>query len=240
MSAIIAKLLFPFYLLLGLISSSIYPSYIQLGAESLTFNYKTGDSRPTYFLSVKNIGPQKVRFDISSDVNWIFITQEGLDNVRTLELDVQNSVNFVLDIRTDLVGDGQHTGKITVDAVYLQDKSILETKEVAATLNKNFVPIPSASPAPSATGTPAETPAATATAIPSAVTQTSPTVSVLKTKTPLPSARVSPSPSGKTEPVKLTSPSISPSPEISRQADFPAGKTKSIWQKIADWFSKVF
>ncbi len=243
MSTIVAKLLFPFSMILSLISGSIYPPYLQLGAESFTFDYKgSGLNRPYDLLSVKNIGPQKVRIDVSTDAGWIFITQEGYENVHTLELDVENTVNFVLDIRTDLVNDGQHTGKVTVDAVYLQDKSILDTKDVSVILNKNYIPTPTPTPTLIATETPTETPVATIVETPLATEHVSPAVSVTPTKapskTPVPTVRISPSPTRKAESTKLVSPTVSP--EASKQAGMPEEVKKSMWQIITDWFSKIF
>ena len=250
MSNFISQLLFPFSMILGLISGIVYPPYIQLGAESLTFDYKTGDFRPAYLLSVKNMGSQKARFDISSNVDWIFITQEGQDNVRSIQLDVQNTVNFVLDIRTDLVYDGQYSGELTVNAVENRDQSIIDTKKVSVTLNRNFVPAPTVTPALSAGEMPAETPVMTTTTTPSVSTVISSTASVspapIPPKTPAPSIRVSPSASVKAEPTKLVSPSDLPEAReqtdstSSRQAVAPEKANKSVWQRIADWFSKIF
>lgn len=240
MSTLVAKLLFPFSMILALVSGVINPSYIQLGAESLVFDYKTGDSRPLYFLNVKNIGQQKARFDITSNVDWIFMTQEGLDNTKSIQLDVENSVNFVLDIRTDLVANGQQLGEIIIDAVRLEDKTILETQKVSITLNKNFVPTPT--PIPSISETPTDTPVSTATEIPLITTQISPVVSVAPTQTPsktlMPTVRVSPSASVKAEPIKLVSPSASP--ETGKQTEMPEETKKSIWRIITGWLSKIF
>lgn len=237
----IAKLFYPFSLIVGVISGANYPTYLQLGAENMTFNYQGSSlNRPYDLLSVKNIGSQKVRIDVSSDVGWIFITREGYDNVHNIELDIQNTVSFALDIRTDLVNDGQHTGKIKVDAVYLQDKSILETKNVDIILNKNFIPtltpgstvelspsVPplTTAPLPSELSVPALTPTPLNTRI-----ITSPI-----TKTP----SLTPAISVKATPLKLST----PKPEITpKPTALPSerGKGRSIWNFFRSLWGGIF
>src|SRR3989344_947217 len=111
MDSIFAKLVLSFASILGMVSA---PAYIQLNTASIVFDYKTGDSRPLYYLSVKNIGSQRESFDVSANVPWIFISREGSDNVTSIHLEKEGAVNFVLDIRPEMVADGSHSGQITV------------------------------------------------------------------------------------------------------------------------------
>ena len=153
-----AKLTLSFASILGLVSA---PAYIQLNTASIVFDYKTGENRPLYYLNVKNIGPQKERFDVSANVPWIFISREGYDSVASLYLEKESAVNFTLDVRPEMVTDGSHSGQVTVQAVDVYDYSVIETKTVEVTFNKNFVPTPSATPtlsvSPVVLPTPAET-----------------------------------------------------------------------------------
>ncbi len=234
MSEVVEKLLFPFSLILSLVSSTIYPPYIQLGAENLTFDYKTNDSRPLYFLNLKNIGAQKARFNISSDVDWIFITQEGLDNTKTIQLDVGSTVNFVLDIRTDLVNDGRYTAKITVDAIYLQDSTILETKDINIVLNKNFIPTPSP------TGGPSPTADLSPSVVPSITVSPFLSASVIPKLTPTPiRTKIAPVASLQATPLKL----ITPKPEITpRPIASPTEESRAwgIWNFFRNIWDSIF
>lgn len=179
MSSIFAKLSLFFASILGLVSA---PAYIQLNTDKIVFNYKTGESRPLYYLNVKNIGPQKERFDVSVNVPWIFFSREGYDSVTSLNLEKESAVNFVLDIRPEMVVDGSHSSQITVQAADVYDYSVIETKTVKVTLNKNFVPIP----------TPSETAVPTLTVFPTVSLVVSPTQTVTPTPTPIPTVTLTP------------------------------------------------
>src|SRR3989344_527168 len=122
---IFSKFVWPFALILGLVYN---PAYIQLGSENLIFDYETGDNTPLYYLSIKNIGGQKARFDVSANVPWIFVNQEGYDNVKNIQLEREYTVNFVLNIRQEMVKNGKHFDEVTVEAINLGDQSVLDYK----------------------------------------------------------------------------------------------------------------
>lgn len=224
MDSIFTKLILSVASILGLVSA---PAYIQLSATSIVFDYKTGESMPLYYLNVKNIGPQRERFDVSVNVPWIFFSREGFDSVTSLYLERESAVNFVLDIRPEMVADGSHSGEITVQAADVYDYSVIDTKTVKVTLNKNFVPTPipseTATPTPSpsiiASSTPSLTP--TLTAFP--VVSPTPTPTPTPTRTPSRLPLFSPTPK-KTlpsvatpiiSPTIPTIPAVSPTPSIS-------------------------
>lgn len=219
------------YLLLSLILSSISgTSYIQLGATSLNFDYRTGDSEPVYFLSVTNSGPQKARFDLSGDVAWITVYREGQPGVTSLEILQAGTVNLVIEIHPVQLADGSHQGRVLVKAFNpLGYEEQLDSKEVAITLNKNVVvasltPPPSSAPSPSpsaeitpqvlvtpAKGTPQPAPIGPTSAVPTATRATGTTSPKatpgkikeppLRFRTPGPTP-----PSGKTPPLETTRP----------------------------------
>lgn len=203
MSPIFAKLTLFFASILGLVS---VPAYIQLSATNIVFNYKTGENRPLYYLNVKNIGPQKERFDVSSTVPWIFFSREGYDSVTSLNLEMESAVNFVLDIRPEMVTDGSHSGEIIVKAADIYDYSVIETKTVEITLNKNFVPttVPSETIVPTLSIIPSPPPSLVPTLSVSPIV--SPTLTPTSSRLPLFSPK-KPSPS-------VISPTIFPTPKV--------------------------
>lgn len=135
-------------------------SYIQTSQDSLTFDFKTGDSYPIYhYLQTQNIGPYKVRFDISSDVSWIYVYREGQSQVTSLELPNQAVINFILEVHPENLSDGQHLAKVTVKAVNLSDYTVMDSEEIEVILNKNVVEeTPLATPEPEASVSPITTP----------------------------------------------------------------------------------
>lgn len=206
MDSIFAKLIFFLASILGLVS---VPAYIQLSTTNIVFNYKTGENRPLYYLNVKNIGPQKERFDVSSNVPWIFFSREGYDSVTSLHLERESAVNFVLDIRPEMVPDGSHSGQIKVEAADVYDYSVIDTKTVKVTLNKNFVP----------TAVPPETIVPTLSIAPSPSPSLAPTllvspIIISPTLTPIPKSFRLPSSSPKKSPSSVISPTISPTPVV--------------------------
>lgn len=217
MSSIFAKLVLSFASILGLVSA---PAYIQLNTASIVFDYKTGDSRPLYYLNVKNIGSQRERFDVSADVPWIFISHEGYDNVTSIHLESEGAVNFTLDVRPEMVIDGSHSGEISVKAVDVYDYSVIETKTVEITFNKNFVPIPSVTPTLSASTVVSTTPTVTTPLEPTATVSSlpltgqapaTPTPSRLPLFSPTPKK---PSKTSEVEPPKEVQPPKKPTVEV--------------------------
>ncbi|MBI4119845.1 MAG: hypothetical protein HY454_00045 [Parcubacteria group bacterium] len=247
MNSIFAKLVLSFALILGLVSA---PTYIQLNTASIVFNYKTGENRPLYYLNVKNIGPQKERFDVLANVPWIFISREGYDSVTSLHIEREGAVNFTLDIRPEIVADGSHSGQVTVQAVDVYDYSIIEIKTVEVTFNKNFVP--TTLPSPSLTQTLSASPVVSPTPItteaqneletqnnqiaplPSPRKPLSSVISptILPTISPKPTARVTVPPTT-SPPTRLRS-VITPTPSISAsvqpKANGVVSSFRSFWQ----------
>jgi len=131
------------------------PSYIELGDSNLVFNYKTGEQKPLYyFLSTKNVGPQKAKFIISSDSEWAFVYREGYSqSTNSVSLNSGGAVNFVLEIQPESLSDGKHEAVVTVEAIDIDinKTTVFDTQTVNVTLNKNYVE-------PSPTETPTSTP----------------------------------------------------------------------------------
>ncbi len=182
--------------------------YIKISSDSLTYDFKNGGQAPIYYyLNAENIGIKKVRFDVTSFSDWVSTYKEGDHPTAktSIELDQTAQLNFVLEIHPERLQDGVNKAKVTVEAVDLQDYSILELKEVSITVNKNFKPAPEISTTTTAT----------------------PEISQLQTATPEPTPFLSPepvltakplfktvSPSPKSSQTKIPSPAFSPEPEV--------------------------
>jgi len=175
--------------------------YVKISSDSLTYDFKTNDRTPIYyFLNTENAGIKKVRFDVTSLSNWVSVSKEGDQPTAktSLELAQYSPLNFVLEIHPERLPDGANKAKVTVEAVDLQDYSILELKEVIITVNKNLKEsLPILSPAPVQTEVVTPIPALTV----------SPAISPAPTFTVTPKPQIiSPSP-------KIEAPA--PSPKIS-------------------------
>lgn len=175
-----------------LLSFAFGAVYIQVSDTDLSFDYKDGDIVPIfYYLNIKNIGPQPARFDVSSSVPWIFVYREGLPGQTSLTLSETDALNFVLEIHPEKAENGSNLGKIIINAVNLNDLTVMETKEVNVVLNKN-IQITTVSPEPLE---PKESPSKTA-SISESIPETSPAL----TKTPEPTV-VSPPPQSAQTPI---------------------------------------
>ncbi len=166
MDSLFAKVIFLFSFLLA---SIISPDYIKVDQNDLIFNFKTGEIYPIYYyLNVQNIGPEKERFEISSNQSWVSVYREGTDST-FVELPSQAYINFVLGIRPERLADGVNKAKINlrvldIDSLVSQEL-VLDQAEVSIVLNKNIVPtespeiiIQTLSPVPISTPTPTLTP----------------------------------------------------------------------------------
>lgn len=163
MDSIFAKTILFFASILSVVSG---PNYIQLGADNLTFDFKTGENYPIYyFLNVQNTGPGTERFEISSNQSWVSARREGTD-FNFVELPPQAYINFVLEIRPERLADGVNKAKIDfkvldIDSLASQEL-VLDEAEVSIVLNKNIVStsIPVSSPVltPSPSEEPVQTP----------------------------------------------------------------------------------
>lgn len=239
-SSIFAKLILFLASILGLVTN---PVYIELGAASLTFDYKTGqDPQIIRYLSVKNIGSQKARFVISSSVPWISLAREGTGFEKSANLETQTAVNFVLTIQTRDVADGSNNAEITVDA---QSADIFsnpyDSKKITVTVNKNVfptstpetavtAPVSTASPVstPTAIGTPTVSPTilVVATPKPKTTPRSRPIASVTQTSVPT----VSPTSPAATLRIPSPFPTLKPLPEKSSpQAQARRGVLENIW-----------
>ena len=147
MDSILSKAILLFASILTVFSGS---NYIQLGIDSLTFDFKTGEIYPIYYyLNLQNVGPKTARFEISSDSNWVSAYREGTDYT-FVELPSQAYVNFVLTIRPERLPDGVNEAKINlrvldIDSLVSQEV-ILDETEVSIVLNKNIIPTPTSIP----------------------------------------------------------------------------------------------
>ena len=147
------------------------PNYIKIGPNNLTFDFKTGENYPIYyFLNVQNVGPEKERFEISSDVAWVSVYREGTGFI-FVELSPQAYINFVVEIHPERLPDGINKAEINlrvldIDSLVSQEV-VLDQAEVFVIVNKNFVPTPSPTivissiPSPTSTQSPSTTPLAT-------------------------------------------------------------------------------
>lgn len=234
MNSIFAKIALMFGLILGVAAG---PNYIQIfGSDHLNFNFKTGDNFPIiYVLNVTNIGYERSRFDISSNVPWIFVYKENQPSAKSVEMSSGQNVNFVLEIRAEQAADGGNSAVVSVQAVNLSDFSVLERKDINIVLNKNIVVAvsPQATPAasPVNTATPS-LPPETGTALPS------PTVSKIAstTQTPKPVKTPAPQTIQKTtappSPAETSKPPVQTKPETAEQPSF----IKSIF----NFFKRLF
>lgn len=236
MNSFFAKIIFSLASILGLIGS---PSYVQLGADSLIYNFKTGDNSPiVYYLTVKNIGPQKARFDVSSNKPWLFVYREGQPGAISVEIFQNAAVNFVLEIHAEQPGDGSNTAEISVNAVDHSSYAVIDSKKVAVTLNKNIkietvTAAPSVLPSVTLTaGSPVATLTVTPTAIPIITTRSTPTSSARQT----PARTIRPSPSLDSSKLELGKPMPIPTPSVSARPQSQTRTTplKSFWQFFRD------
>ncbi len=141
MDSIFAKLILLFASILGVFSGA---NYIQIGTDSLTFDFKTGENHPIYYLlNVQNIGPEKERFEISSNQSWVSVYREGTDYT-FVELPSQAYVNFVLTIRPERLPDGISEAKVFIKVLdidsLVSQEMVLDETEVSIVLNKNIIP----------------------------------------------------------------------------------------------------
>ncbi len=150
MDSILAKFILTIASIFAVLTGS---NYIKVAENDLVFNFKTGGNFPIYyFLNVENVGPQKVRFDVSSNANWVFVYREGQSQPTdfvSLELPQNAPINFVLEIHPERLEDKTHNAEISIKAIQLQDYSVLDTKKISITLNKNIqiTPTPTLPPA---------------------------------------------------------------------------------------------
>lgn len=212
MDSIFAKTIL---LLASLLTVLTGADYVKISSDSLTYDFKTGDQTPIYYyLNAENTGIKKVRFDVTSLSNWVSVYKEGDQPSAkiSLELAQYTPLNFVLEIHPERLPDGVNNAKVTIEAVDLQDFSILESKEVSIALNKNIVGIPAISPLvePSPETTPLNVESPTISSTPSSVlTPTQSPLASVKTVSVLPQPTMAESPSS----APFSELSISPVPQ---------------------------
>jgi len=206
--------------------------YISIPTHDLSFDYKTGEGAPiVYYLNLKNIGPQKARFDLSSSDSWLRVYREGNDIEQSLEIEMQAAIRLVVEVDPRRLQDGIHHSKITIIAAKPFYSEVYDTETVDVEVRKDYVPTPTPSVSPKATES-------QVTSTPRATESIRPTGTALSTIQPSASIRVkaSISPTRKTSPVlkptQTRKPSATPSQEI-RPSDQPS---RSFWDYIFDFF----
>ena len=147
MNSIFAKIIIFFASIFSIMAG---PSYIKLGSDSLTFDFKTGENYPLYyFLNIQNVGPGTERFEISSDAAWIRGYREGTD-FDFVELPSQAYINFILEIRPERLADGVSKAKVNLKVLdidsLVNQEVVLDRAEVPILLNKNIVLTPTVEP----------------------------------------------------------------------------------------------
>lgn len=242
MDLLLAKISLLFSLVL---SPFLGPSYIGLGTANLSFDFKTGDSAPVYFLAVTNIGPQKARFDLTSDNDWVSIYREGLQGVTSIEISQVGAVNFILTLHPQGLADGSHQTKIRVKAVNPLGLEELDAKEVVITLNKNFIVVNQiSSPTPLPTFSSSSTPAVSA-VTPTWVLSPTATAKISPKQTAIPPTKTQVPTSIKVfltqtkEPVVTLTTQPSPPSSIPNASIEIMPQRKTILQLIRRFFSRI-
>ena len=176
MNSLFAKFIVFFSMLLGIATSSLY---IGTDISEINLDFKTGDNYPIkYEYHVKNIGPEKARFDISSDAPWIFVYKKYEPVRIAVEMLPNEMVDFVIEVHAEQAPDGVHNKTVTVKATNPLSSENYETIELNININKNI----------DKTGTSLEaTPTPTPTVIASPLSTVEPTPMLIsKTPTPTP------------------------------------------------------
>ncbi len=197
-----------------------YVPYVQLGTSSIIYDFKTGVSAYPiyYYLSTKNIGPQKARFDIISDSPWIFVYREGEPGATSFQLYHESTINFVMEIRAEQPKDGVNRALVTVNAVSNQDYTVIDTKKVEVILNKNISspsPSPSASPIVSSSPSVSQSPTPTLSISISPSSTLPPTTSIKPPPTTIFKPAISNLPTKSQAPKTLSAPKINMTPNLS-------------------------
>ena len=148
MNAFLAKLSFAVsYILASLMGFD----YIGLPTTDLTFNYQTNQSPAiVYNLTLKNVGPQRAKFEISSDSLWLKASREGYDPNHKPEVEANGAINIFIEIDPRQLSDGTHKAKIKIVATkpLYTDSEIDDTEFVTVIVNKNLKSTPELSKSP--------------------------------------------------------------------------------------------
>ncbi len=195
MDSLFAKLIVFVSLLLGIAMGNLY---IGSSISSISLDYNEGDEYPViYELDIENIGPERAKFDISSDTPWIFVYKE-YEPVRTaVDMSPGNIVKFIVEIHPEQASDGVHEKSVTINARHPRvTTELYETRIFEVNINKNVAattvsPEPTKEPSPTATVSPTGTIEPTPTEQPLSTVITTPTYLINKTPTPTPVYRPS-------------------------------------------------
>jgi len=191
MDSLFAKFIIFVSMLLGIATGALY---IQTDISEINLDFKTGDNYPAkYTYSVKNIGPERARFNISSDTPWIFVYKR-YEPVRTIvELLPNETVHFEIEVRTEQAPDGVYNKTVIVNAANPLSSEFYETVELDINIRKNvdevvISPGPTEEPTPTAIASPGVTvePTPTVTTSPFSTVEPTPTSFISKTPTPTP------------------------------------------------------
>ncbi len=225
----------------GVAAFAANPTYIQLGTNWVSYDFTTGVSTYpiNYNLYTKNIGPQPARFDISSDTSWVFVYREGQTGNTSVQVANESALNFVIEIRAEQAKDGISQALVAVNAVNLQDSTVMDTQTVTVTLSKNVSspspsPVPSSSPTPSVSVSPALTPRPTATSQPSPTKIISPAVTSSPPKSPLPKTAATP------RVTKIPNQSPAPSATIGQDSTSSAGQGPGVLVRLWRFLIRLF
>jgi len=164
-------------MLLGLAVGTLY---IGTDMTEMNIDFKTGDEYPIKFeYHVQNIGPERARFDISSDTPWIFVYKKYESPKIAVEMLPNETVKWIIEIRAEQAPDGVHKKTVTINAANPLSSENYETVELDININKN-VDEPAESPEMT------EEPTPTATIGPISTIEPTPTSFISKTPTPTP------------------------------------------------------
>lgn len=183
MDSLFAKLIVFISLLLGFVTGSLY---IDSSISSISLDYNEGDEYPVlYNLDIENIGPERAKFDISSDVSWIFVYKDYEPVRKSIDMSPGNVVRFIVEIHPEQAPDGVHEKSVTVIARHpLVTTELYETRVFEVNINKNVV---AATVSPELIEDPAPTEQ------PLSTIEPTPTLLISKTPTPTPTPTDEPS-----------------------------------------------
>ncbi len=183
-------------MLLGIATSSLY---IGTDISEINLDFKTGDTYPIkYEYRVTNIGPERARFDISSDTPWIFVYKKYEPGRIVLEMLPNETVKWIIEVHAEQAPDGIHEKTVTIKAANPLSSENYETVELDVNINKNVdeamvTPEVTGEPTPTAIASPGVTVELTPTVTTSPFSTVEPTPTSLISKTPTPTPMDEPS-----------------------------------------------
>lgn len=249
MDFLLAKIVLFFASILSIITG---PNYIKIGADNLTFDFRSSEIFPIYyFLNVQNVGPGEERFEFLSDQPWVAVYREST-SFTFVELPSQAYINFVLEVHPERLPDGVNTAKVFIKVLDIESlvsqEVVLDKAEISVKVNKNLEPTPQAifpiSPAASPVFIPSPEPVVTSTPIPISTQILTLTPSPVKNPSLLPKRTLIKTPSRTPSQIIYPTPSFSfPAvPLYSQEETTPEPKSvfDSIWLFLKRIFIRIF